>query len=118
VKPIFAVCIALALAGCANKEVVTTAVVVDTPKPALPRECNPANRKPFAQVRATPGNKTPPTSVDHAFVAAKKRDGENAELARLCFENIKPQFAPVEAAPAMPPMKADAKAVKPAAPTS
>lgn len=96
------------LAGCGGEpKTVTAAVVIDKPKPPLPRECDPAGRAPFPKVRKVTGNKTPVGALELAFVAAKKRDADNEAREKLCHENIKPQFTPP--APATAPAPAQKK---------
>jgi len=87
--------IAGALGACGgDTKTVTAAVVVDVPKPPIPRECKHEGRAIFPKVKSTPGNKTPVSALEHAFIAAKKRDADNAAREHLCLENIRPQFAP------------------------
>lgn len=105
----------LMLCGCAQEVTKTVAVVADVPKPALARECDPAGRREFPKVKLKPNDQTPPTSVDHALETAKKRDAENADRERLCYEAIKPQFA--TAPPSGPIADAKAAPLKPPTPT-
>lgn len=80
------------LSGCADGEITkTVAVAIDVPKPIevpkapIPDTCDPAGRKEFPTVKKVPGDKTPGSALQHAFVTAKKRDADNADRELRCF---------------------------------